>query len=115
MQRGLAGVSVLKIDKDCWVEPDWIDDYVGLVKATCRKYRVTVISIRMSRSRRKGIHFYIEIAPPIDAKTANRLQWLLGDDSSRVDFNRARIDSGLNEWNKLFEEPGRRLRRIYAL
>jgi hypothetical protein len=41
------------------------------------------------------------------------LQWLLGDDSQRVGFNRARIESGLNEWNKLFEVVGRRLTTIY--
>ena len=28
---------------------------------------------------------------------------LLGDDSKRLDYNQARIDSGLREWNKLFE------------
>ena len=48
-----------------------------------------------------------------DADLANQLQWLLGDDCQRVDFNRARIDSGLDEWSKLFEVPYVRLRTIY--
>jgi len=68
----------------------------------------------MSRSRRKGLHFYIHVTPPVEADLANRLQWVLGDDCQRVDYNRARIESGLNEWNKLFEEVGIRLVRIYA-
>ena len=37
-----------------------------------------------------------------------RLQWLLRDDSRRVDYNRARIKPGYPDWNKLFEDLGRR-------
>jgi hypothetical protein len=107
-------VSTLKIDKDCFVDRDWIENYIHVVLIpVCRSFEVTVNSIRMCNSRRRGLHFYIEISPPIDDDSANRLQWLLGDDSRRVDFNRARIESELDEWNKLFEVPGRRLRTIY--
>jgi len=113
MQRGVGDVSVLKIDKDCFIDHDWLEDYMRLIVRTCRLHDVTVLSVKMCRSRRKGFHLYIEITPAIDSELANRLQWLLGDDCQRVDFNRARIRSGLNEWNKLFEEPRRRLRTIY--
>jgi hypothetical protein len=106
-------VSVLKIDKDSFVSRHWIQDYLRLVVNTCRKYRISVVSVKKIRSERKGIHFYIEITPPVEAELANRLQWLLGDDSRRVDFNRARIESRLNEWNKLFERANARLRTIY--
>jgi CBS-domain-containing membrane protein len=44
---------------------------------------------------------------------ADLLQFILGDDAQRVDFNRARIESDLAEWNKLFEVTGRRLKTIY--
>ena len=44
---------------------------------------------------------------------ANRVQWLLRDDCQRVDYNRARIESGLNEWNKLFEVSGKKPRILY--
>jgi len=103
----------LKIDKDCFVDPDWIQDYVRMTIATCRLKRVRVVRICMSRSRRKGFHFYIDIAPPVEAELGNRLQWLLGDDCRRVDRNRARIRSGLDEWNKLFETARSRFRTIY--
>ena len=106
-------VDELKIDKDCFVDRQWIEDYVDLVVSVCKKFGVTVLSVKRCNSRRKGVHFYIRIRPQIDATLANRLQWLLGDDSKRVDFNRARIESGLNEWNKLFEVVGRKLRTIY--
>jgi hypothetical protein len=105
--------SVLKIDKDCFVDPDWIQDYLSVVIAVLGWYGVTVVSVRLCNSRRKGIHFYIGITPPVQAEFALRLQWLLGDDSQRVDLNRARIHSGLKGWNKLFERVGARLRTIY--
>jgi hypothetical protein len=55
-----------------------------------------------------GRHYYIHIDP------ANRLQYLLGDDANRVDYNQARINSGLPEWNKLFETVGRQIRIVYC-
>ena len=111
--RKVGRVSVLKIDKDSFVSRHWIRDYLRLVLNTCREYRVKVVSVKKTLSERKGVHFYIEITPPVEAELANRLQWLMGDDSRRVDFNRARIESRLNEWNKLFERANARLRTIY--
>lgn len=106
-------IRILKIDKDCFVDEDWLRDYLNLlVVPICQSYNINMLSVRMCPSRKKGFHLYIEIDPPIEPDLANRLQWLLGDDCQRVDFNRARIRSGLREWNKLFEEPDRRLRTI---
>jgi hypothetical protein len=106
-------VNVLKIDKDCFVEREWLDDYVRTIRTICQQHHVHVVSVRISNSRSKGVHFYVEITPAIDANLANRLQFLLGDDCRRVDFNRARISSGLNEWNKLFERTRARVRTIF--
>ena len=107
-------VAELKIDKDCFVDQEWIDEYVHrIVVPTCRAFGTSVNSIKMCPSKCKGLHFYISITPPVEASLANKLQWLLGDDTLRVDFNRARIESGLVEWNKLFEVSGRRLKTIY--
>ncbi len=104
---------VLKIDKDCFVDREWRKNYLRLTLSVCRSFGLRVDSIKRCRSRRKGEHYYVEVEPPVEPELANQLQYLLGDDASRVDFNRARIRSGLNEWNKLFEEAGRRLRTIY--
>jgi hypothetical protein len=104
--------SALKIDKDCFVDQDWLRDYVRMAIATCRLKGIEVMRVQMSRTR-KGFHFYIDVDPPVKAELSNRLQWLLGDDCGRVDRNRARIRSGLNGWNKLFERPGVRLGTIH--
>jgi len=109
----VPNTCLLKIDKDCHVDCDWIEDYIRLVLTVACWFHVAVNSIKTCNSRRKGLHFYIEINPPVNAQQANRLQWLLGDDCQRVDFNRARIESGLAEWSKLFERANVRLRTIY--
>jgi len=118
MQRADPDVELvdeLKIDKDCFIHERWLGHYVRLIRSTCRRFGVKVLSIKRCCSECKGEHFYIKIRPAIDANLANMLQWLLGDDCQRVAFNRARIESGLSGWNKLFEVVGRRLRTIYGI
>ena len=107
-------ISVLKIDKDLFVDKDWLQGYIETVCQICRAHGVRVTRIKMCASRKKGQHFYIWIRPKVDATVAVYLHWLLGDDCQRVDYCRARVASGLNEWNKLFEVAGRRLRTVYT-
>jgi hypothetical protein len=104
--------SILKIDKDCHVDQSWIQDYVRVVRSVCRMKRVRVAFVEMGRSK-KGLHFYIGIQPRVSSELANRLQWLLGDDCRRVDYNRARIRSRYPDWNKLFERIGQRFVTLY--
>jgi hypothetical protein len=110
--RNLNKTNVLKIDKDCFVDPGLNMEYVRTILHMCRKYAVKVLWIRSSRSRH-GMHFYIKIKSAVEAHVANNLQYLLGDDPKRVDFNRARIESGIPEWNKLFERANAKLTTVY--
>jgi hypothetical protein len=103
---------VLKVDKDCHVGPQLEREYIQHAISLLRKHLVCVEWIKATRTHH-GRHYYIKIHPPVDAHTANDLQYLLGDDANRVDYNRARINSRLEEWNKLFEAVGRRLRTLY--
>lgn len=107
--------NVLKVDKDCFVDSDWTHNYIRLVLSECSKFSLTVLYIRMCNSKSKGMHLYVNISPHVDAELANQLQYLLGDDPCRVDHNRARIQAGLVEWNKLFERPNAKLRTIYVM
>ena len=101
----LDKVSVLKIDIDCVVDREWLDDWERLVvNPVCAAFSVSVKSMVVSPSFHKGFHAYVHFAPAVDPELANRLQFLLGDDRHRVSLNRARIWAGLNEWNKLLEE-----------
>ena len=108
----MSKVGVLKIDKDCHVDQSWIQDYVRVVRSICHMKRVKVASVEMSHSK-KGLHFYIGIQPRVSSELANRLQWLLGDDCCRVDYNRARIRSHYPDWNKIFERIGQRFVTLY--
>ena len=111
-------VTQLMVDKDIHVDEAWIRDYARTIIAICKLKDVKVTSIKMCPSKRKGTHYYIDIQPALRPDSANRLQWLLGDDCLRVDYNRARIQSGLvhdAEWNKLFERIGQRYTTLYRV
>jgi hypothetical protein len=108
----LSKTSVLKIDKDCFVDPELNMEYLRTILHTCRKYELKVLWVKSSKSRH-GIHFYIKIKPDVEAHVANNLQYLLGDDAKRVAFNTARIESGAVEWNKLFERASAKLTTVY--
>lgn len=110
--RSPGKTSVLKIDKDCFVDPELNMEYVRTILHTCRKYELKVLWVKSSRSRH-GMHFYIRIKPAVEAHMANNLQYLLGDDTKRVAFNRARIESRVAEWNKLFEKPNVKPSTVY--
>jgi hypothetical protein len=112
--------STLMLDKDVVVDrkwiPDyseWIQEYLRLIRTVCAWHGLEVIMVRMSPSAHKGQHFRVDITPPISARLANRLHYLLGDDCRRVDLNQARIESGLADWSKLFERVNFRPRTIY--
>ena len=110
----LDKVSVLKVDIDCVVSRDWLQDWIRLVVVpVCKAREVTILSVGISPSQHKGFHAYIHINPHVHPQLANRLQFLLGDDRHRVSLNRARIWAGLNEWNKLFEEPNVKLTKMH--
>ena len=111
-KRRLSKTNVLKIDKDCFVDPELNLEYVRTILQTCRKYELKVLWVKSSKSRH-GMHFYIKIKPALEARVANNLQYLLGDDAKRVAFNRARIESGSEEWNKLFERANARMATVY--
>jgi hypothetical protein len=116
MRNTTTKISVLKIDKDCVVSRDLLQDWIRLVVIpTCTAYGVTVISVATCPSARKGFHVYAEFTPPVHAELAWRLQFLLGDDSRRVSLNRARWRAGFSDWNKLFEEVSPKLKTVYAL
>lgn len=103
---------VLKIDKDCHTDSKLEQEYIQDSLAILSRRGIMVLKIEATRTYH-GRHYYIHLAEPVDARTANRLQYLLGDDPKRVDFNQARINSGLVRWNKLFEAVGRKTVTLY--
>jgi hypothetical protein len=111
-EKRILKTNILKIDKDCFVNPELNLEYLRTILQTCEKYELKVLWIKSSRSRH-GMHFYIKVKPALEPHVANNLQYLLGDDAKRVAFNRARIESGSDEWNKLFERANARVTMVY--
>jgi hypothetical protein len=97
--------SRLLVDIDLDAGKSWLKQYRRNAAIVLRSCELRPTAIRITRSRRKGYHARIYLNKPVPAHVANMLQWLLGDDAPRVDFNRARINAGFDEWNKLFEGP----------
>ena len=112
-KENLPREGVLKIDKDCHVDSALEREYVQQVKDILAGWGFTVKEIKATRTWH-GRHYYVWLNPSAEASLANRLQYLLGDDARRVDYNQARINSGLPEWNKLFEAVNRKMRTLYV-
>jgi hypothetical protein len=108
----LGKESVAKVDKDCHIDRQLERQWVRVALVILRMHHESVEWIKATRTRH-GNHYYIKIDPPVSAKTANNLQYLLGDDANRVDRNRARINSEDAYWNRLFEDLGRRKVTLY--
>jgi hypothetical protein len=108
----LGKESVLKLDKDCHVSSQLEREDVQNMRAILRRHHLRVLWIKATRTLH-GRHYYISIDPPVDAHTANNLQYLLGSDAKRVADSRLLINSRLAYWNRLFEDLGRRMRTLY--
>jgi hypothetical protein len=93
------------IDLDITVDDSWLKQYRRIVELVLRSFGSRATAVRITPSRSRGYHVRIYLNKSVPAETANMLQWLLCDDHGRVDFNRARINVGLDEWNKFFEPP----------
>jgi hypothetical protein len=108
----LGKESVLKVDKDCHVSSQLEREDVRQMLATLRRHRLRVLWIKATRTQH-GRHYYISIDPPVSAKAANELQYLLGSDAKRVADSRLLINSRFAYWNRLFEDLGRRKMTLY--
>ena len=93
---------LLMIDLDLVVDERWLQNYRRVVGLVLDYYGLRATAIRISPSRSKGNHVRIYLDKPVPASFANMLQWLVCDDHGRVDFNRARINVGFDEWDKFF-------------
>jgi len=97
--------ALLMIDLDITVDGMWLRHYRRMVQRVLESYALKASAIRITPSRNRGYHVRIYLNKPVPAETANMLQWLLLDDHGRVDFNRARINIGFDEWDKLWQDP----------
>ncbi|MBA7698390.1 hypothetical protein ES703_107067 [subsurface metagenome] len=60
--------------------------------------------IKVFKSSKRGHHIYIKLCEDVSDIDANYLQFLCGDDMTRVKINLWRIKRGVKRWNKLFHK-----------
>ena len=104
-RRSVPPTRLLMIDLDLVVDERWLKHYRRVVKLVLEYYGLLATAIRITPSRSRGYHVRIYLNKPVPPSFTNMLHWLLLDDHGRVDFNRARINVGFEDWSKLFEEP----------
>jgi len=101
--KPLPPTKLLMIDLDIIMDDSWLKHYRRTVELILKSYELKATAIKITPSRSRGYHVRVYLNKSVAAETANMLQLLLLDDHGRVDFNRARINVGLDEWSKLFE------------
>jgi hypothetical protein len=104
-RKPLPPRAFLMIDLDITVDASWLKHYRRIVELNLGCFGLEATAIRIAPSRKRGYHVRIYLDKPVPAGFANMLQWFLLDDHGRVDFDRARIEVGLDEWCKFFEPP----------
>ena len=94
---------VLKVDIDFKASKGWL----GLWELTRKDIlaRLGYPIIRMVKHEtKKGQNYFIEIKDDgLTPEQINMLQFLLGDDHTRVKINTWRIERGIEHWNKIFD------------
>lgn len=96
-------MRVLKVDLDFHPPEHWVQEWKVTRRQilACMDFEVEKIE---AFHNTRGMHFYIKLNKEVSDREGNRLQFLLGDDSTRVKINNWRIDKGIKHWNKLFSK-----------
>ena len=96
-------MTILKIDIDFKAPKNWRLMWIWTRLELLEMLGYTPIDCFEFETER-GLHYYIEIKEQISDETINMLQFLLGDDATRVKINQWRIKRGIKNWNKLFHQ-----------
>jgi len=101
----LQNETCLKLDWDYPIPKAWVRRW-KLYKTAMLEgmgYKVKRVTIKPSPSKKGGKHVWIAITPsPENDMEKLFLEWLLGDQQTRVWINMLRIKRGVKKWDKLF-------------
>ena len=96
-------MKVLKLDLDFKPPKEWLTEWMQTRWLMLEKLGHPMDETKTFPTKR-GLHIYVKLQKDVDAETANKLQFLLGDDHTRVKINQWRIKRGIKRWNKLFHK-----------
>jgi len=96
-------VKVLKIDLDFWPPRPWLNLWKSTREDMLQRLGYFTVSMHTFPTKR-GLHIYITLDRHVAPEVGNMLQFLCGDDHTRVKINQWRIARGIKWWNKLFHK-----------
>ena len=95
--------KMLKIDVDFKPPTQWLSEWLKTRATILQDLGLYTYKFTTFWTKR-GFHLYITLDKDVPDNIANKYQWLLGDDATRVKINQWRIERGIKRWNKLFHE-----------
>jgi hypothetical protein len=95
--------TVLKIDVDYLPNDYWLNKWIKTRKFILERLNCKVLRTNIFKTKR-GFHAYFVIDRKLSDVSMNMLQFLLGDDATRVKINEWRIKRKIKRWNKLFSK-----------
>lgn len=96
-------MTLLKIDLDIKPSKEWLKDWIRTRKMILWSELIRPSKVDIFETS-KGLHIYFTVPDKLDDEEINRLQFLLGDDHTRVKINQWRIEHKVKGWNKLFSK-----------
>jgi len=96
-------MKTLKIDIDLQPPEKWLKLWIETRLKMLKDIGYTPFDYDIFKTTR-GIHIYISLNKDLPDETINMLQFLCGDDPTRVKINQWRIKRKIPHWNKLFHE-----------
>ena len=94
--------TVLKVDVDYKPPEAWLGYWEQTRKILIKEFGYTLKRMTKHETT-KGQNYFIEVEEDLPPEIINMLQFLLGDDHTRVKINAWRIERGIPHWNKIFD------------
>ncbi len=94
---------ILLIDIDTKLLKLWKTPYEKTRKVILKEMQLMIEEIILKPSDKKGYHYYFHVwGKSMSSKDLNMIQYLMGDDTTRVWINHIRLGRGIKKWNKMF-------------
>ena len=95
--------TVLKVDIDYKAPEWWLTKWEQTRQDILKHFGLKIVRLTKHETT-KGQNYFIEVdSDNIPNEIVNCLQFLLGDDHTRVKINAWRIERGVPHWNKIFD------------
>lgn len=102
-KNGEKEMKLLKLDCDFHPPKEWLTEWIKTRIQLLNSLKKYIEYYKIFPNKR-GFHAYFKLRQDVTDEEANKLQFLLGDDHTRVKINQWRIKRKIKHWNKLFHK-----------